>query len=254
MLVLVILLQAAGCHDTGFLAFISGDATLALWLAALLISGIASLVPAITGIAFAVFALCSVVFLHKVAGIVSPFTYNTHLIWLSCVFVCRSMVRGRDGSPENRVVFDDSALLCCRLIIISVYLHAGVSKLLHGGPEWFITGNSICYYTAKHASSLGAVFGSIPSAWKLCGFFTLVLELVLPIYTIFSRSFFAFGAIALSFHAMSFLLIGISFWHLAAFLPILFMTPNRPARASQPSPGKSLAIENDHDESHPDRH
>ncbi len=103
-----------------------------------------------------------------------------------------------------------------------LYLQAGLSKVLLGGWEWFLTGNRIWTETILLGTPIGKWLTQWPSIFRGMGIGTGIFELILPFFFFFERTQAKVASIAIAFHLATFIIMGISFWFLWALYPALF--------------------------------
>ena len=110
------------------------------------------------------------------------------------------------------------------LYVSTLYLQAGVSKLLLGGIEWFTTGRRVYMETLI----LGTAFGKwlVPHCqwiFRLFGYGTAVVELIVP-FLLFNPVLAPWAALTLFlFHMGTYSVLGISFWFLWILYPAIYL-------------------------------
>lgn len=152
-------------------------------------------------------------FNYYAAGFGPMWSYNTHLnTWLFALALVGPSPRRETAALLLSVLQFDVGL---------IYLQAGVAKIMHGGAEWFLTGATARGFAALHGSPFGARLLSLPGAGPTVGLTTGIFELgFLPaLFTPLRRWL---GLVGMSFHIAAWMTLGISFWHLWVFFPVLF--------------------------------
>lgn len=157
-----------------------------------------------------------------------PWSYNTHLLFFLLMFCCVETPRewgvSGDASPASlRNAESQSFLLFfMRLFVGMIYFQAGLAKLLESGSGWFLSGQTAWSMTALQGTALGKELCRFPWMFPLgsiaTGFFELSFLFFFPFRRIYGWLTFA----ALGFHFMLWATLGISFWHVAVFVPALF--------------------------------
>lgn len=114
------------------------------------------------------------------------------------------------------------ALVLIQVYILGMYLQACLAKIIDTNWAWFFKEDILQHYILMLGSRLGRILiehqfvayylGAITFTFELLGFF------------IFLRSKPMYGVIAITFHCCTWLIIGISFWHLfPLYIPIFLM-------------------------------
>lgn len=110
--------------------------------------------------------------------------------------------------------------------VAALYFQAGLSKILLGGWEWFWEGKRIWTETLLLGTPFGKWLTQWPLIFRFMGLGTAFFELCVP-FLFFSRKTDRIAAVvAIGFHFMTFLVMGISFWFLWALYPALFFVRN----------------------------
>ena len=107
--------------------------------------------------------------------------------------------------------------------IAMMYFQAGLSKLIHGGLIWFITGKRIWVETILLGTNLGKSLLNYKLVFMPMGWFTFIFECVLAPLLINKNKYIIY--IALLFHFGTFIIMGISFWFIWLLFPALFFIP-----------------------------
>lgn len=156
-----------------------------------------------------------------VSGFSELWNYNTHLnLFLLCLAFDPSSADG--NSPSKRAKQRTSAILYfMRFEVAILYLQAGLSKLIHGGPFWYAKTPYVHLVLQDRFGK--TLFGEVPNVVALLGALVLVVELLLPFLLLNckTRTFGVFLAILL--HVSFYFTLGISFWHLWVLFPALFL-------------------------------
>jgi len=178
--------------------------------------------------------LClSVTVIH---GLISLFpseiwTYNTHLILflgLSTIGLPRPEKRSSrsimirlnlSGGSRN----SSYALAFMQIWIVLIYFQTGLSKIIHSGPEWFLSGRTAMTFTAFDGTYFGIWILEYPWIFRLGSTLTVLLEIAFPLFLIVPRLRLLFLAGAFLFHTSTLVIMGISFWHLWILFPALFL-------------------------------
>ena len=198
-------------------------------------SGILVALGCWTRLACAVFALTYFVFAYYTGHFSTQlFSYITHLnffAFLLCFINAerfwsidwlRQPARRQSPYPQARRELASFALAFMQLYVIAFYVQAGLGKLLVGGPDWFLTGDTPYYGAIISGTGAGLVLSNYPWLFKLIslstGFFELGFFLILwrPL-----RWLYAAGVIA--FHLGILLTLNIFFYQLSAIVPLLFL-------------------------------
>lgn len=203
--------------------------------AAIVISGVLWVIGYKTRIANVVLAISYFVFSYYVGHFSTQlFSYITHLnfflILLCFVDTSRfwSIDRLRSPALRDRVHTPSQqelasfVLAFMQLYVVAFYMQAGGSKLLVGGRDWFLTGDTPYFATITSGTAPGLALTAhrwlFTGVSLFTGFFELGFFLVL--FRRF-RPFFACGAIG--FHFGILLNINIFFYQLSVLVPLVFL-------------------------------
>ncbi|WP_037908087.1 HTTM domain-containing protein [Actinacidiphila yeochonensis] len=115
------------------------------------------------------------------------------------------------------------SFLVMRLYVVLVYFQAGISKVLAGGSDWFLTGQSLRVAVGIHGTRRGRQLLATPGRRTCAAVATGVFELLAPVALVSRTVFICFLAIALVFHFATWLTLGISFWFLWILYPGLLL-------------------------------
>jgi len=147
-----------------------------------------------------------------VSGFDGLWNYNAHLNFMlfALCFIRRS------AETSRQILFG------IYVIVALVYFQAGLSKLLHGGWEWMISGRTIRTYAVLIGTDLGRYLTGFPVVFKAMTLASVPLELMLGVAFLVPRLQRPAAMIAVLFHLGIYSILGISFWHLWIFYPVLF--------------------------------
>lgn len=126
------------------------------------------------------------------------------------------------------------ALAAMQLGSAAVYTQAGLSKVIYGGKEWMTEGTTLKGALAVLGTPEGHKLSGDERLMKALSVATVAGELAfLPMLVAGwrGRKLIALGAVA--FHLATKRFLGISFWHLWALYPALFIAPTPGAAAGQ---------------------
>lgn len=168
----------------------------------------------------------------------NPWSYNTHLLFFLILLIPSHpdprwslfMRSGRRRPGPTGITLARTQLFSLQLLVGVLYLQAGVSKLTHGGLRWFWSGTTVQVYGTLMGTSIGQWIAQHPSLCRLACMGTGVLEFsFLPIVLFVPRLRRPLVVTAIMFHLGVYATLGISFWHLWALFPALFLAWGRPA-------------------------
>jgi hypothetical protein len=164
--------------------------------------------------------------------------YNTHLVFFSAAlcFVNCNMFYSLDSvktEPQETSELTSYVISFMQLYVGVLYLQSGLSKLIYGGVEWFLSGRTLLGFTIQMGSGIGMHLTRFPFWFKLFAVLTLIFELgFLPILILSKRSQPYLGVVGILFHLAVFTILGISFWFLWILYPALFILYNNQASRS----------------------
>jgi hypothetical protein len=158
------------------------------------------------------------------------FSYNSHLnvFLVALCFVDTSRGAslasathpGPSAAQTERASFVLSFLQC---YVAVLYFQTGLAKLLQGGLAWFTTGQTIYVNALVLGLERGRALASLRWLFPLLGMLTALFEFgFLPLF-LWGRGLWLATWVAILFHLGTFLLLGISFWHLWLLYPALFL-------------------------------
>jgi hypothetical protein len=178
------------------------------------------------------------------------FNYDTHLnVFLILLCLCEGRVLSprvgwrRAGAATSllRSTYGSFVLGAMQLYVALLYGQAFLAKLLIGGPAWFFTGDVVMLHTLRMGSAVGRWLCQLPGVFPALGVATGVFELTVGWALLRGGRLGAVAALsAMVFHLGTWLVLGISFWHLVVLLPPLFIVGVRQA-AIRPSEGQPLS-------------
>lgn len=143
--------------------------------------------------------------------------FNTHLLFFSTLITI-SLYFERN---PHRGMMNSFSLSFPILYTGTLYLQAGLSKIIHSGPQW-LRGDTILqntYFTGTEFGRYLITFGFIS---PLMATATILCELSV-IFLIISSRYRATGILLILLHVGIFIFMRISFWNLIALYPALFI-------------------------------
>lgn len=116
-----------------------------------------------------------------------------------------------------------ATLIFAYLYVTTLYLQAGISKLLLGGIQWFTQGERIYVETLL----LGTPFGKwltvkYPFIFTYFGLGTAIVEILVPFLLLFPNTAIWAAIMLIGFHISIYSVMGISFWFLWILYPPLY--------------------------------
>lgn len=160
-----------------------------------------------------------------------PWSYNTHLNFFLVATCALDTGRAlsldalrRRPRPAAALERETASFVVAfmQLFVGVLYLQAGLSKLLRSGTAWFLTGRTLWVHTVTDGSGPARALTRWPWLFRAGGIFAGVFELAFVWLVPFRRAHAPLVVSALAFHGATLLLLGISFWHLALLVPLLF--------------------------------
>ncbi len=181
------------------------------------------------------------------------FNYDTHLnLFLLAIASADSGrvlsldAHWRSSAPTADERAGSVALGFMQIYVAMLYGQAFLAKLLLSGPAWFWTGDVVLVQTLRIGTGFGRWLSRWPDVFRAIGILTGVFELSVGWALLRGGRVRNAGAgAALAFHFGTWLVLGISFWHLVVLLPPLFLLrgPTREsARAAERLPGGTQAL------------
>lgn len=153
---------------------------------------------------------------YSVAALNELWNYNAHLNF----FLFSLCFEGGSGKErEQRASF---ILTAMQAYVATLYLQAGLSKLLFGGVEWALSGRTPWVYTMTIGSAFGKRLAAFPEVFQALAIGTMILELTFPVLCLSRRWRPRAAGLAIAYHLGVWALMRISFWHLWALFPALF--------------------------------
>lgn len=158
----------------------------------------------------------------------AQWSYNVHLN-LFLVLLCFTRTDQRYALQKNALAYTPKeeekgslVLSVMQLYVAVLYFQTGLSKLLQGGVRWFTHGETIYTSAILLGGPRGAFFASYPWLSVLSGVFTGIFELGFLLAYLVGLNRRWLCVMAILFHTGTFLVLGISFWHLWLLYPALF--------------------------------
>jgi hypothetical protein len=168
---------------------------------------------------------------HVAAFFPKMWSYNSHLnvfmLLVGALNTSDSLAirTGRRRAPDPRVQSLVLALL--QLNVGVLYFQSAVSKLRHGGVAWMTSGQTLRASTAMMGTPLGHWLYREPRLFRAFSIATVAIEAAfLPALIIGWPDRRLIAAAAGAFHLGAAAVLGISFWHLWALFPALFLAPS----------------------------
>lgn len=183
---------------------------------------------------FKILFLTSFVYINTYSYFVTNnFNYNTHLIFFLLLITFSnsteyySFFRKKDTSLNinSITMYDRYCIGFSKLYIGFLYLQAFLSKLINSGIEWFTSGDTIKTYILLRGTTLGKLFLSYPTSFKIFTALSGVFELSFIFILLFAKRDKLLGIAGILFHLSIFLLMEISFWFLWVLFIPLFILP-----------------------------
>tara|TARA_Y100001968_G_C19422580_1_gene752595 strand:+ start:671 stop:1450 length:780 start_codon:yes stop_codon:yes gene_type:complete len=119
--------------------------------------------------------------------------------------------------------FTELIILILQIQVGIIYLFAGISKLIHGGLEWYRDPKPLKLVLLMRGTLIGKYITSNSFMMSSIAKFSLLFELFLPTLLIFPSFHHIFALLAFLFHISIYMTLRISFWHLWIFYPALFL-------------------------------
>lgn len=131
-------------------------------------------------------------------------------------------------SLENRNPFSQklsSFILVFLMGFIAVfYFQAGLSKLLKGGIDWFLSGDTVFIKTVLEGTVFGKWLTQWPWLFPFFSIYTGVFEFGFFLFFFFPQTHRYFVISAFLFHIGTYLVLGINFWFLWGLFPALYFS------------------------------
>lgn len=159
------------------------------------------------------------------------FNYDTHLNLFLVLLAASDSARvysidalRRPAQVDPRDPRGSFALGFMQLYVALLYCQAFFAKLLLSGPGWFVDGRVILVQTLRMGTGFGRWLCQWPSVFRGIGLATGALELCVGFGLLAGGRARTVAALsAIGFHVGTWLVLGISFWHLALLIPPLFL-------------------------------
>jgi hypothetical protein len=131
------------------------------------------------------------------------------------------------------------AIRCVQVAVVMTYFASVFAKLRFGGVNW-VTGSTFLRAVIKRGTSLAEPLAAYPLALKAGQVALVAFELLSPLLLVRGRIGRLMLVVALTFHVITFLGIGIMFWPhvvcLLSFLPLERLNPRSWVQARFPGP------------------
>ncbi len=147
--------------------------------------------------------------------------FNSHLIYFCFISILYERYKNDNSLDRDKKL---SLLISSCLIIIGlIYFQAFLAKLLNSGIKWYLTGETIHYYILESGTQFGKFLAQHSIFKTFSGLATLLFEGSVIFLILSYRCRFYIGIIGIFFHLMIWTTMGISFWHLWIFFPVLLL-------------------------------
>ena len=161
------------------------------------------------------------------SGIGNLWSFNTHLHFWGILILCTW------GGILPKKCCDRSLLMAgARVMVACVYARAGMSKVIYGGIEWMVSGSTPRYFSAIIGTDFGKSLYPYARLFQVFSVLTVLTELVLPLLLMVPKTRFWGSILAILLHLGIYAIMGISFWHLWCFFPVLFWQLRRGSESS----------------------
>ncbi len=228
-----------------------------LWVleAAIILTGVLFTLGLATRPSAVLFGTLFTAWNYYVACFTRPtWAYNTYLnffLLALCLFPCGQALSldarlGRTRPPvdplaeQQRASFAMGAM---QLFIAVFYFQAGLAKLLSGGLDWFVLGQTPFIQTLETGGWIGRELTRFPWFFTASTLFAGIFEFgFLPLGLVLGRFPRWLGAMSMMFHMGVGLTMNISFWHLFLLYPALFIVWARPATQAEVVEEPRLAV------------
>lgn len=157
---------------------------------------------------------------------------NLALITLCCVPSAKTL--SIDAFKNKKVITAREYESCSFALtfiggyIAVLFFQTGLSKLIYGGIEWYLSGDTLYVETILDGTDFGRFLTSFSWVFPFFGIMVGFFELIFPFFFLFQRFHVLFGCIILLFHLGTFLVMGISFWFLwPLYIPLYIMSYKR---------------------------
>jgi hypothetical protein len=158
-----------------------------------------------------------------VASFSELWNYNTHLniLLIALSFAPKNNAESSCNFDERR----SAIIFFMRMQVAIIYLQTGLAKLVHGGLEWPEKAPYI--HMIVQEGWAAPWLSQWPQLVWVLGACVIAIELLLPALFMCRRTHFLAVAVATLLHFGMYLAVGISFWHLWALFPALFVIGSR---------------------------
>jgi hypothetical protein len=170
---------------------------------------------------------------HVYRFYVPLWNYDSHIIFFLAILLVadgQSALAVKCKAPLCSAPVNRAFLSLMQVIVATVYLSSFVAKLASAGGGWFLSGDTTRAAVFDANPSLGVSL--LAHRWVFSGASVLVglFEGFTPLLLLFKSTQRVTALIALGFHLITWLSLGISFWHLWIYFPSLFWCWNVPCR------------------------
>lgn len=111
---------------------------------------------------------------------------NSHLFFfLMALLFCPAAYKYSNTLSEWKQTKASMALAFMIAYVAVIYLQSGISKLLHGGPEWFLSGQTLYVHTVLTGTPIGRYLAEYPWLFQVMTIGTALFEF--GIFPFFSR-------------------------------------------------------------------
>jgi hypothetical protein len=114
--------------------------------------------------------------------------------------------------------------------IAVLFFQNALSKILHSGMGWFLSGDTLFVETIIDGTTFGQQLTRIPILFPMLSILTGIFEFSFIIIFLFPSLHLWLGIIAFVFHFGTFLVMGISFWFLWPLYIPLFILNKTPKK------------------------
>jgi hypothetical protein len=140
-----------------------------------------------------------------------------------------------NAEPTSLLAYEKASFALTFLggYIALLFFQTGLSKLIYGGSEWFLTGDTLYVETILDGTDFGRYLTHYSWIFPFFGMGVFFFELVFPFFFFLYPYHFIYGVTLLLFHFGTYLVMGISFWFLWPLYIPLFLMANLPTYTYQ---------------------
>ena len=109
------------------------------------------------------------------------------------------------------------------LYIGILYFQAGLSKLIHGGVDWVLTGRTLRQFSFFLGQNQLKFLMNKIYVSEFFSLLTIIVELSVIFFIIRPNKHKYLAILLITFHLSIYLVMDISFWHLVVFYPVLLL-------------------------------